>query len=122
MNKKYKWIVCLGCLSALCLGATACGKTETMAEQMAKQGYVVEVIYDPGSGTFFERTGATVQDYFNPSHYTPDENGTVSITLMDPLDEDRVRISSNLRVQEFPRRILLQSLPSLQPYRRGSWG
>ena len=89
MNKKYKWIVCLGCLSALCLGVTACGKTETMAEQMAKQGYVVEVIYDPGSGTFFERTGATVQDYFNPSHYTPDENGTVSITLMDPLDEDR---------------------------------
>ncbi|MBQ8291987.1 MAG: hypothetical protein IJX88_05755 [Clostridia bacterium] len=56
---------------------------------MAKRGYTVEVIFDPGSGTFFELTGATVQDYFNPSEYTPDEDGTVSIKLMDPLDERR---------------------------------
>ena len=89
MNKKYKCIVCLGCLSALCLGATACGKTETMAEQMAKQGYTVEVIYDPGDGMFQGKEGTFVQDYFNPSHYTPDQNGTVCIPLMDPLDERR---------------------------------
>lgn len=88
MNKKCKWIVCLGCLSAVCALAAACGK-ETKDDEMAKQGYVIAVTYDPSDGSFFNRTGVTITDYYNPESFTADINGDISFKLKDPLSSDR---------------------------------
>lgn len=88
MNKKCKWIVSLGCMTALCIGAAACG-IETKDDEMAKQGYVIAVTYDPSNGSFFNRTGVTITDYYNPESFTADINGDISFKLKDPLDSDR---------------------------------
>lgn len=91
MKKRFKWILGLACLSALCLTVAACGK-ETKEDEMAKQGYVISVTYDPSGGSFFNISGVTLTDYFNPNAFTEDEEtGEISIKLLDPLDEKRTQ-------------------------------
>lgn len=89
MNKKKKWSILLGCLSALCLLATTACEKKSKDDEMAEKGYVVSVTYDAGSGRFFSRDGVTIKDYVNPSTFDGDGNGVAEIKLLDPTDPKR---------------------------------
>ena len=88
MNKKKKWGILLGCLSALCLLASAC-TAKGKDDEMAERGYMVSVTYDAGSGRFFSRDGVTLKDYVNPNTFDKDGDGVAEIKLLAPEDPSR---------------------------------
>ena len=91
MNKKCKWIVSLGCLSALCIGAASCG-TPTKDDEMANQGYVISVTYDLSEGLLSNRPGS-ITSYYDPEKFQADINGEISFKLDDPSKMEEVSLS-----------------------------
>lgn len=94
MKKKFKWILSLACLSALCFGTAACGQGSQL-EQYQQDGYTISVTYDANGGTYLERPGVTIIDLFNPANYEKDEGGKVHISLTEPTDANRPTSSSS---------------------------
>ena len=103
MLKKFKILMCMLGLGALCAGAAACASdslidrvgsdgTDVLIEELHKDGYNVVVINDSNGGRFVGRDGVTIIDAYDPDDgdtYTPDAQGKVSIKLVDPLDPSR---------------------------------
>lgn len=94
MKKKFKWILSLACLSALCLGAAACGQGSQL-EQYQEKGFKISVTYDGNGGKYMERPGVTIIDMFNPNDYEKDEQGKVHISLTEPTSPSRPTSSSS---------------------------
>jgi hypothetical protein len=89
MKKKFKVMLSLGCLAALCVGAAGCGK-KSYDDQMAELGKTVSVAFDANGGKFMGRDGVTMKDYFNPSDYEDTNgDGKVEISLIEPTDSRR---------------------------------
>lgn len=93
MKKKFKWILALSCLFALCAGA-ACAE-QTIVEEYEEQGYTISVTYDSNGGLFMSRPGGAIMDMFNPSQYTADSDGVTRIKLTEPTDPSRPTATSD---------------------------
>lgn len=93
MVKRFKILLLLLGAAVLCLGFAACTALSVTDEYEA-QGYTVSVSYDPNGGSFMGRDGITIVDMFNPSLYTKDGEGNVSIKLTEPTSPDRPSGSS----------------------------
>ena len=89
MKKKFKAILSLAAVSAVCLLGAACNKEKTLIEDYQDKGYKVLVTYDANGGSFMNRPGVTVVDLFNPSNYTAGGDGKVHIKLTEPTDPTR---------------------------------
>ena len=87
MKKKLTLVLSLASVACLCLGLTACRK-KTAVEKYEEQGYKISITYDANGGSFF-RTGVNLMDMINPSDYEADENGNVSIYLLEPTSPNR---------------------------------
>lgn len=75
-------------LMALTLFGSAGSQWKDPYKQFDKQGYSVSIRFDAGDGRFANRD-ITVVDVFSTGNYTPDENGNVHISLLDPQDKQR---------------------------------
>jgi predicted outer membrane repeat protein len=97
MKKKFKRIAILGCLFVACAALAACGE-KTKKQELQAQGYKIAVTYDPNGGTFINNAGVSITDMFNPDKYQKDENGIVSLKLLNPTDESRPTSASGQSV------------------------
>ncbi len=91
--KRFKILLLLLGAAVLCLGLAACTAL-SVADEYEAQGYTVSVSYDPNGGSFMGRDGITIVDMFNPSLYTKDTEGNVSIKLTEPTSPNRPSGSS----------------------------
>ncbi len=92
MKKNLKIILGLSCLTFLFAGV-AC-KQESKEQELQSKGYKICVSYDANGGSFLDRQGITVQDWFKPADYEKDENGEIHIQLLEPTDSTRPTSSS----------------------------
>ena len=94
MKKKFRLILALSCLFALCAGGAACAEP-TIVEEYEAQGYTVSVTYDANGGLFFNRPGGAIMDMFNPTEYGADSDGVTRIKLIEPTDPSRPTATSD---------------------------
>lgn len=94
MKKKFRLILALSCLFALCAGGAACAEP-TIVEEYEGKGYTVSVTYDANGGLFFNRPGGAIMDMFNPSEYQTDTDGVTRIKLIEPTDPSRPTATSD---------------------------
>ncbi len=83
MRKKIITILTLLCAVSLCLGLTACKKTNMLDDYYAK-GYRIFVTYDAVSGEFARDPDLSIIDAFKPSAYEKDAEGKIHIKLKEP--------------------------------------
>jgi len=90
--KKYKIIILLVSVFALCMCLAAC-KSKTLINEYESQGYVISVTYDGNGGNFMGRNGVTLIDMFNPdsSAFSADTDGVIRIKLTEPTDSSRIK-------------------------------
>ena len=84
MRKKIITILTLLCAVSLCLGLTACKKTNMLDDYYAK-GYRIFVTYDAVSGEFARDPDLSIIDAFKPSAYEKDAEGKIHIKLKESL-------------------------------------
>ena len=94
MKKKFRLILALSCLFALCAGGAACAEP-TIVEEYEGKGYTVSVTYDANGGLFMSRPGGAIMDMFNPSEYQTDTDGVTRIKLIEPTDPSRPTATSD---------------------------
>lgn len=74
-------------LLAAAVGLSSCsGKTNY--DKLDKNGYTVSVKFDANGGNI-SGSNSNVIDVFCPANYTADENGNISISLLEPEDGDK---------------------------------
>ena len=83
MKNKFKFVIILAALSALCLIGAACSG-ESRYDNYIKDGYNVIVTFDSNGGRFVGKENNQVVDLYNPDRYEADANGNVSIKLTVP--------------------------------------
>lgn len=89
MKKLFIGFLSVLCLVTLCAGLTACKREQTEADKLAEQGYLLSVRYDASGGKFLNIDNSYFLDMFNPSKYTSDVNGKISVKLYEPTDPVR---------------------------------
>ncbi len=89
MKKVCKIILCVACLTILCLCMASCSDPSKL-DQYREEGMIISVRYDANGGEYLGNAAINaVMDLFNPQDYTADANGNVHITLTEPTDPGR---------------------------------
>ncbi len=83
MKRKLKAIILLICVMVASVILASCSQPNKF-DEYAKQGYTVKVTFDGNGAALLTKVGNKLVDLYNPSNYTPDENGVVHIKVIDP--------------------------------------
>lgn len=81
-------ILCIVCLASFCFFLVACDDKNEF-EKLEAEGNVIAVTYNPNGGKFYNLSGVTLIDMFNPKNCKAQADGKLHIKLLDPTSEQR---------------------------------